>query len=55
MLKVLGLTPEEDKYPFGAGSGRALSIKKNLMGGGVPLENNLNESHHTLMKVFTLG
>lgn len=28
MLKVLGLTPEEDKYPFGAGSGRALSIKK---------------------------
>lgn len=28
MLKVPGLTPEEDKYPFGVGSGRALTIKK---------------------------
>lgn len=24
-------------------------------GGGFPLKNKLNESHHTLMKVFTLG
>lgn len=80
MLKVPGLTPEEDKYPFGVGSGRALTIKKKkkhcqikhakllwrrhvntetaestFFGGGFPLKNKLNESHHTLMKVFTLG
>lgn len=81
MLKVPGLTPEEDKYPFGVGSGRALTIKKKnkhcqikhakllwrrhvntetaestfFGGGGFPLKNKLNESHHTLMKVFTLG
>lgn len=80
MLKVPGLTPEEDKYPFGVGSGRALTIKKKKstaksnmqsccgdamwiqkqlkvlsLGGGFPLKNKLNESHHTLMKVFTLG
>lgn len=80
MLKVPGLTPEEDKYPFGVGSGRALTIKKKkkalpnqtckaavatpceyrnswkyFLWGGFPLKNKLNESHHTLMKVFTLG